>query len=326
MITGILILNFNNAADTTRCIDSIELYNTAPVKYIVVDNGSTKEGTVEELDAYFKDRFNGSYISCPVDSLLKGPLPKVTFVRNPFNSGYAVGNNIGLNQAYRDSEITDILLLNNDILFIEDIIPTLKEDASSVEKCGLITPLLLNRTGKDIDDCCARKFVGNWNLMVTFLLHRRNLHGWITKASRQRELLVLQPELIQENQPFPIDYPSGSCLFIPKETMRKAEGFDPETFLYYEELILYKKLKALGCQCFCDPRIHVIHLGGKSTRMSEKAFLQKCNLESADVYFRKYGDCTLAQKAVWALTKATWRIRLALKELKAKNERKRNAR
>ena len=326
MSTGILILNFNHPAATIDCIDSIERYNTAPVKYIVVDNGSTKEGTVDALDNYFKERFKGNYATCATDTLLDGPLAKVTFVRNPVNSGYAVGNNIGLRQAYKDPEITDILLLNNDILFVEDIIPTLKDDALSVEKCGLITPLLLNRTGKEIDDCCARKFVGNWNLMVIFLLHRRDLHGWITKASRKRELLVLQPDLAKETHPFPIDYPSGSCLFIPKETMREAEGFDPDTFLYYEELILYKKLKALGCQCYCDPRIHVIHLGGRSTRMSEKAFLQKCNLESADVYFRKYGNCTLAQKVVWALTKTAWRLRLALKELKAKNERKRNAR
>ena len=36
MSTGILILNYNNAADTIHCIDSIRQFNTAPVKYIVV--------------------------------------------------------------------------------------------------------------------------------------------------------------------------------------------------------------------------------------------------------------------------------------------------
>lgn len=323
MSTGILILNFNNSAATVNCIDSIEQHNTASVKYIVVDNGSTKEGTVSTLDGYFKERFGGSYGTFAPGQKPEGPLPKVSFLLNPTNAGYAVGNNIGLELACKDSEIDGILLLNNDILFVEDILPTLIEDAATVERCGLITPLLLNRTGKEIDDSCARKFAGNWNLMVPFLLHRRDWFGWITKANERRKLLTIRPELARENGPFPIDYPSGSCLYIPKETFREVGGFDPETFLYYEEIILYKKLKALGCQCYCDPRIRVIHLGGNSTRMSNKAFLQRCNLESADVYFRKYGDCSLAQKAVWELTKATWRLRLHLKEKRAKAKSKR---
>ena len=49
--------------------------------------------------------------------------------------------------------------------------------------------------------------------------------------------------------------------------------------------------------------------------MSDNSFLQRCNLESADVYHRKYGNCTLAQKAVWGLTKAAWHLRLGLKEI-----------
>ena len=327
MSVGIIILNYNHAVATVNCIDSIERFNTAPVKYIVVDNGSTKEGTVVTLDAWFRERFPDGYVSCTADRMTDGPLPRVTFVRNPVNSGYAVGNNIGLEQAYKDPEITDILLLNNDILFLEDILPTLKADADdAMEKCGLITPILLKKNGKVIDDSCARRFIGNWNLMVPFLLHRRDWFGWITKANERRKILEDHPELAQDNHPFPVDYPSGSCLFIPKETFRKAGGFDPDTFLYYEELILYKKLKALGCQCYCDPRLRVIHLGGNSTRMSDKAFLQKCNLESADVFFRKYGDCSFLQKAVWAMTKAAWRVRLALKEAKAKNKLKKKAR
>ena len=315
MSTGILILNYNNAADTIHCIDSIRQFNTAPVKYIVVDNGSTVDGTVETLDRYCREKFEDEYVQVAAGALADGPLPKVTFLKNPVNGGYAVGNNIGLEQACKDPEITDILLLNNDVLFVEDILPTLKEDAVSVENCGLVTPLLLDRDGKTVDDCCARVFDGNWTLMVPFLTHRRNWFGWITKANRRQKLLALRPELAREEKPFPIDYPSGSCLFIDKAVFSKAGGFDPDTFLYYEEIILYKKLKALGYKNYCDPRIRVIHLGGSSTRMSDNSFLQRCNLESADVYYRKYGSCTLAQKAVWGLTKAAWRLRLGLKEI-----------
>ena len=79
-----------------------------------------------------------------------------------------------------------------------------------------------------------------------------------------------------------------------------------------------QRLCRIGLRNYCDPRVQVIHLGGHSTRMSDNLFLQRCNLESADLYFRKYGDCTPVQRMVWALTKASWHMRLAVKSLKDK--------
>ena len=315
MSTGILILNYNNAVDTIHCIDSIEQHNTAPVKYIIVDNGSSLKDTVPTLDQFFKERFKEDYCQCTASGLIEGVLPKVTFVLNPENSGYAVGNNLALAQASRDSEITDILLLNNDTLFIEDIIPVLKEDSISLDSCGFVTPLLLYKDGKRVDNCCARKFIGNWNLMVPFLLHQRNYRKWISKCYWKQGIIALHPELLNKNQPFPIDYPSGSCLYISKRAFQDLGGFDPDTFLYYEELILFKKMLVAGYQNYCDPRIRIIHLGGSSTQMSDNSFLQRCNLESADVYFRKYGNCSPLQRIVWSLTKLSWKLRLGLKDL-----------
>ena len=189
------------------------------------------------------------------------------------------------------------------------------EDASRLDRCGIITPTLLKRNGKTIDYCFARKFVSNWNIMLPFLLHNRNRKGRLTKNARKQNLLSIQPDLLQKGEVFPIDYPSGSCFFCTKEALQEIKGFDPGTFLYYEEIILYKRLCRIGLRNYCDPRVQAIHLGGHSTRMSDNLFLQRCNLESADLYFRKYGDCTPVQRMVWALTKASWKIRFFLKKL-----------
>ena len=53
MATAIVILNYNTASDTIGCINSIEAHNTAPVKYIVVDNGSSDEKEIKLLDDFF---------------------------------------------------------------------------------------------------------------------------------------------------------------------------------------------------------------------------------------------------------------------------------
>lgn len=42
--TAIIILNYNNYEDTINCIESIEKYNTADIKYVIVDNNSNREG------------------------------------------------------------------------------------------------------------------------------------------------------------------------------------------------------------------------------------------------------------------------------------------
>ena len=314
MTTGVIILNFNNADATIHCICSLEKYNTRPVKYIIIDNGSAAE-SVERLDAFFKPHFEGDYLKADIeDRPDQVSLPKVSFLLNPWNEGYAVGNNKGLAWAYSDDEITRILLVNNDILFTEDILPRLEEDMQSLPGVGIITPLLLQKDGKTVDSCCARRFVSNRNLMVPFLLHNRDIFGWITKHSRKQHIIGTNPELLDAGTAFPIDYPSGSALYFKKSTFFDIDGFDNRTFLYYEELILYKKLKGKGLRSYCDPTIQAIHLGGDSTRMSDNSFLQRCNLESADVYFRNYGEMTPTERIAWAVIRKSWEARLWLKK------------
>lgn len=313
-MTAILILNYNNAEDTIHCIRSIEEHNTAPVKYVVVDNGSTKEGVIATIDAFLEEQFSDDYLKQAIDQVPNGPLHHANLLLNPENSGYAVGNNKGLEWVFQDPEVNGILLINNDVLFTEDILPRLQDDFGRLDRCGLITPLLRKKDGKRVDGSCARRFVSNWNLMVPFLLHNRNWHHWLSKNMAKQIIFRERPELIQQDSPFKIDYPSGSCLYVEKDLFQRIGAFDPGTFLYYEELILFRKLQSVNRQNYCDPTVSVIHLGGNSTRMSDNSFLQRCNLDSADLYFRKYGNCSFLQRAVWALTKISWKFRLSLKE------------
>ena len=55
--TALIILNFNNYKDTINCIESVEKYNTAPIKLIIVDNASTALGASEALRDYLIGRY-----------------------------------------------------------------------------------------------------------------------------------------------------------------------------------------------------------------------------------------------------------------------------
>ena len=309
--TAILILTYNSASDTINCIRSIEACNTAPVKYIVVDNGSPDKSESEHLDSFFTQS-GRSYRKLNDSDSPGNELPYFTFLASCENDGYARGNNKGLNLAYGDPSIRNILVLNSDILFTENILPTLLSFQQQQTDCGLITPLVISRKGR-IDHCCARKAPTNWEEILFFLFFRKDWFHYLSKADTQQKILRSHPEKT-ELPSFPIDMPSGACMLIDKELFRQIGSFDPGTFLYCEEQILYKKLKAVSRTNYCVPSVKCTHLGAASTQNAPSLFLQRCNLESADFYLKHYGDLTLAQRLVWGVAKGAWRLRFKIIE------------
>lgn len=310
MATAIVILNYNTASDTIGCIQSIEAYNTAPIKYIVVDNGSSDKEGIRLIDEFFNNS-QKSYLKLYDTDSHPQSLPYFCFLVSSRNDGYAKGNNKGLDLAYSDNSIQNILILNSDVLFCEDIIPTLVHTQDSIDKCGLTTPLVLSRRGT-IDHCCARKAPTNWQIIIPFLFFHRNWFKYISKADEKQKILRNHPDLVKESL-FPIDIPSGACMMIKKDVLQSLDSFDSRTFLYYEENILEKKTRKAGLVNYCIPTVKCIHLGANSTMQLSSIFLQKCSFNSADHYLRNYGQLTLIQSAIWAFVRALWNFKFLLK-------------
>ena len=309
--TAILILTYNTSTDTINCIRSIEACNTAPIKYIVVDNGSPDLEEVERLDRFFSQS-GKTYLRLADSDKPGNELPYFTLLASSVNDGYARGNNKGLNLAYDDPSIENILVLNSDILFTEDILPTLIGFQQKQLDCGFITPLVISRKG-EVDHCCARKALTNWDIIQIFVLFDRDCFRILSLIFRRQRLLLNNPDLI--NSPsFPIDLPSGACMFINKNLFRDIGSFDPGTFLYYEENILHKKIQAVSRNSYCVPAVRCTHLGAGSTHTIHNRFLQQCNLDSADYYLTHYGKMSPLQRFVWSLAKAAWRLRFKITE------------
>lgn len=94
--TALIILNYNNVEDTINCIESVERYNTAPVKIIVVDNGSTRARVAVKLDSYLRQRFRQKYTRINEGAGMVWPyLNYVTFLVSKRNDGYARGQQQG---------------------------------------------------------------------------------------------------------------------------------------------------------------------------------------------------------------------------------------
>ena len=277
-MVGIIILNYNNVKDIKECIDSlIRCVDMSFIKLLVVDNGSTK-GISQEVADYLKTRF------VEVQEIQKtkpvSELEKISYLRLSENIGYARGNN--------DTDISHILILNSDIIITEDIIPTLRDYTNHHKGVAAVSPLLYKRNG-EVDYCCARRSLSKADLLKTFSFVFGKQY---IKALENQKILKCSPDALQKES-VDIEFPSGSCMMFRKEVLQKMDGFDPNTFLYYEENILYQKIQRVGLKCALIPSVSCIHTGGATTTSVKTAyFLKKCNLESLLYYLKAYEDCS----------------------------------
>lgn len=299
--TALIILNYNNYGDTLNCIKSVEHYNTAPIKLVVVDNGSTRRDAVESLKQYMEKRYAGRYLHLNDEELSvkvsssQVALPYATFIESSSNDGYACGNNKALRLLEKNTEVEYVMILNNDVLFVQDIIPALGTFVETHKDAGLVSPLLYKKNMKEIDANCAR-------LDTSYKAElAENFFHYYFRARGVDNSLIKKRYLIKEGMTLPkvisIELPSGSCMFIRKQLFAEVDFFDPYTFLYFEENILYRKMERAGKRNYLLTDLKCIHLGASTTSSSPSLFILNHNHRSARYYMKNYMG--ISKSAYW---------------------------
>ncbi len=119
----IVILNWNLARDTIRCVDSVRQALPPGAQIIVVDNGSTDDSV----------------------ALLRAALgDTVQLIEKPDNLGFAAGTNVGIRQALEEGA-QSILMLNNDTVVDPEIIMHLDWAAQTRLRAGILSPVIYYR-------------------------------------------------------------------------------------------------------------------------------------------------------------------------------------
>lgn len=318
-MVGIVILNYNNAEDTLNCVSSIMQVNTYPVKIVVVDNGSTKQEVVDTIDQQLSSKYADKYLKIHEGGTLPDKLDAVTFFISPHNDGYAQGNNKGLNLLYQFKDIKYVMILNSDILFVEDIIGKLVYDLQVAPNAAIVSPILYKKELQGIDYNCARKSISLRDLFWEYMLLFHDTFGILSKKRKQRNLL-LGKDLPLEDPLIEIELPSGSCMMADKEFFKNIGSFDPNTFLYNEENILYVKINRLGKKNYLDTRLKCIHLG--ATTIDNKAasdFILNCSIESNHYFLTHYTNASstylLVMRIFYAMLKLKMKLKRKIKQI-----------
>lgn len=123
MTLSVIILNWNAADDTLRCIRAVESWDTLSPTVWIVDNASGDDSP----------------------DTIAHEAPHVHLIRNATNQGFAGGNNRGIEAALQASQ-APILLLNNDAHITESAVMALLETLDSAPDIGFIGPLLYSES------------------------------------------------------------------------------------------------------------------------------------------------------------------------------------
>lgn len=170
------------------------------------------------------------------------------------NGGFAYGNNVGFDYAFRRVEQPDyFFLLNPDAEIRPDAVGVLVDFLEAHPRAGTAGSSVETETGE------------LWPYAFRF----PNLIG---EAVNPLALGVLERALKRhmvlrrmDDVPAEVDWYPGAAMMIRAEAVRELGGMDEAYFLYYEETDFCLKLQRAGWSHWYVPESRVMHIAGQST-------------------------------------------------------------
>lgn len=233
---GIVIVNYNTYQETVNCVKSIRSTYEGNYKIFIVDNCSPNNSFNILSNLFCRDN-------------------DVEVVQSDKNGGFSYGNNIGFRMAIQcGCEL--ILCTNSDIIFKKSAIKQMEDSIYEDSRCGVVGPKVYCEDGQ-LQDIIFGDLTASVFLMIRKPFRVFDVHKKVKKYfySGYDYSYKLRPEGMV----------SGCCFMIRSSLMEEMGYFDENVFLYHEENIIGKKVKACGYYVVLDPASEVIHLGGRST-------------------------------------------------------------
>lgn len=242
MKVSIILINYNTFTVTCDCIRDI--YTSKwdwDFEVILVDNAST------ECD--------------PED--FKKLFPLIILIKSPENSGFARGNNLGINVAKGEY----LLILNSDTISLND----------GVAKC--VKYMETRKHEKDLAGVGCKILSLDGSMQRSAFDYRTGIKSVILSNSifsfaasklglgKYREDGYMEAMHEKEHS---IQAMLGAFMLLRRDVIEKVKPFDPDFFMYCEEIELCYRIIDNGYRLMYTPDANIIHLGGISSANTNK--------------------------------------------------------
>ncbi|WP_101926236.1 MULTISPECIES: glycosyltransferase family 2 protein [Luteimonas] len=206
--------------------------------------------------------------------------PRVHFIGNPDNPGFAVA----CNQGARDSDAPWIAFVNPDCLLEPDALQRLRAHADALAAPCLLGVDLVDEAG--VRDAAARRRDPDFVAML--------------RSAAGRELaLPRDPDQRLQR----VDAVSGALMLLPRALFDRIDGFDTAYRLHAEDLDFSRRAREAGAVVAVANDVQVVHLRGVSSR-ARPVFVEWHKHRGLWRYFGKFERARRSppmRAAVWAM-------------------------
>lgn len=228
---GVVVLNWNNPSDTLACLDSLHGANPRPSHVVVVDNASVDDSLSQIR------KWDDSH------SVLTSPEPaetsRLTIIESETNRGFAGGSNLGIAHLLAQTQVTHVLLLNNDATLEPTFFADMARAIQRSPDAGILGPTIYEH-----GDTSRVWYAGGVE------------HSW-------RALMQHNRHLPERDDPVETPFVTGCAMIIARHTIDRigslAECYFPA---YWEDGDISMRARAAGIPVLYVPSAVAYHKVG----------------------------------------------------------------
>lgn len=259
---AVIIVTWNSMKDIDTCLTSLlaDLETSGLTTRIIVVDGASTDGT----PAYVAEKY-----------------PQVELVVSEENIGFGRCNNLGLRHAGFETAQAPraAYLLNPDTETHIGATRALFDALMQDEKIGLVGARLTYGDGSF--QHAAFTFPGLRQIWAEFFATPGRFieGGFNGRYPRQK---------YDAGTPFEVDFVLGATMMLRREVVAQTSGFDPQFFMYCEEVDWAWRIHKAGWKVYCVPAAHVTHFGGQSTGQARPRAIVNLWASRIQLYFKYY--------------------------------------
>lgn len=218
-LVSLITVNFNQSRVTAQLLESLSSLRYPRYEVIVVDNAST------EPSAWLQERY-----------------PFIRYLVSSSNTGFAGGNNLGLQHASGEY----VFFINNDTEVTPDLVDVLVSHLQAHRQCGIACPKI-----KFHDQPDTIQYAGCTDM------HPLTSRTYATGS--------MQKDRGQYDYVYRTGMPHGAAMLIPRKVIAQVGKMAERFFLYYEELDWAARIKAAGYEVHYVGTATIYHKESVST-------------------------------------------------------------
>ncbi|GAB3616052.1 glycosyltransferase family 2 protein [Okibacterium endophyticum] len=248
---GVVTVTHNSVVELETFLRSVRINDAFETEVVVADNQSDDWDQIVEVSR----RFEASPIQLGR------------------NAGYGAAANAGVKRLSHECDF--ILVSNPDVSLHRGAIKELVEYAVSDPAAGAVGPKIVDQAGEVYPSARRQPslFVG--------AAHALFVSAWPTNPWTKR-----YHNHSDDSSPREVEWLSGACLLLRRQSFESVNGFDEAFFMYFEDVDLGYRLGESGWRSVYDPTAVVTHTGAHSTA-KQSELMTKVHHSSAYLYLAK---------------------------------------